>query len=102
MSSSTWIAVYLPLILMFAIIIPQQVAMRSALRLRISKKKGIDYMNTDVIRKYIGKSCQASTGTYGVKITGTIMSVDDNWIEIQTKKGIELLNAEYVQNIKLK
>ncbi|MDF2593316.1 MAG: hypothetical protein K0S75_2782, partial [Clostridia bacterium] len=30
-----------------------------------------------------------------------IIDVNENWIEVETKKGNELINAEYVQSIKV-
>jgi len=32
---------------------------------------------------------------------GKIINVNENWIEVETKKGIELINAEFVQSIKI-
>lgn len=59
-------------------------------------------MTNEVINKYIKKNCKISTGSYGTTIEGTIVNVNENWIEIQTKKGIELINAEFIQSIKIK
>ncbi len=28
--------------------------------------------------------------------------VNENWIEVETKKGKELINAEFIQSIKIK
>lgn len=40
-------------------------------------------------------------GSYGAATSGKILDVKENWIEIETKKGIELMNAEFAQNIKV-
>ena len=68
----------------------------------IKKRKGVLRMTNEVLRKYIGKLCNISTGTFGVNIVGKIVDVNENWIEVETKKGNELINAEFVQNIKIK
>ncbi len=102
MNISVWIAIYLPIIVIYLIIIPQQHAIQRTLMIRKHKKEGVAGMSHEVIRKYIGKRCQVSTGTYGIKVVGVIIGVTDNWIEIETKKNVELVNAEYVQNIKVK
>ena len=59
-------------------------------------------MTNELIKKYLGKKCQISTGTFGVNVVGKIVDINENWIEIETKKGNELINSEFVQNIKVK
>jgi len=60
-------------------------------------------MNNELISKYIGKNCKISTGTYyGTAAVGKIISINENWMEVETKKGIELINAEFIQSIKIK
>jgi hypothetical protein len=34
-------------------------------------------------------------------ITGTLKELNDNWLEVQTNKGIELVNIDYIQKIKI-
>ncbi|NBG88231.1 hypothetical protein ISALK_06930 [Isachenkonia alkalipeptolytica] len=58
-------------------------------------------MSHEMIKKYIGKVCKVTTGSYGSTTSGKIVDVKENWIELETKKGIELMNAEFVQNIKV-
>jgi len=58
-------------------------------------------MTNEVIKKYIGRNCKISTGSFGTNVSGRIIEVNENWIEIETKKGNELINAEFVQSIKV-
>ena len=58
-------------------------------------------MTNEVIKKYIGKNCRISTGSFGVNVIGKIIDVNENWIEIETKKGNELINIEFIQSIKI-
>ena len=58
-------------------------------------------MTNELLKKYIERTCQISSGSFGTNIIGKIIDVNENWVEIQTKKGIELVNAEFIQNIKL-
>ncbi|MFZ7121326.1 MAG: DUF6897 domain-containing protein [Eubacteriaceae bacterium] len=58
-------------------------------------------MTNDLIKKYIGKTCKISTGSYGSVLSGEIISVNENWIEISTKKGMEVINAEFIHSIKI-
>lgn len=59
-------------------------------------------MTNEILKKYVGKECIISTGTFGTNVTGKIMHVNENWIEVETKKGKELINAEFVQSVKIK
>ncbi len=59
-------------------------------------------MTNEVVSKYIGKNCKISTGSYGTTVVGKIVNVNENWIEVETKKGIELVNADFIQSIKIK
>ena len=67
----------------------------------MKKRKGIIIMTNEVIKKYIGKNCKISTGAFGTNVIGKIVDVNENWIEIETKKGVELINAEFIQSIKV-
>lgn len=58
-------------------------------------------MTNELIKKYIGKTCNISTGSFGTNVIGKIIDVNDNWIEVETKKGKELINAEFIQSIKI-
>jgi len=58
-------------------------------------------MDNEVLKKYIGKNCKISTGSYGSTVSGRILDIKDNWIEVETRKGIEIINAEFVQTLKI-
>lgn len=101
MDTGSWIAIYMPLFLIFFIILPQQRAAQQAALIRIRKRKGVVKMTNELIKKYIGKNCQISTGSFNNSIKGEIIDINENWLEVQTKKGKELINAEYIQSIKM-
>ncbi len=65
------------------------------------KGKGLIIMTNEIIKKYIGKNCRISTGSLGTNVAGKIIDVNENWIEVETKKGIEVINAEFIQSIKV-
>lgn len=102
MNSSTWIAIYMPMFILLFIIIPQKREMEKAVVLKIKKRKGVKIMTNEIIKKYIGKYCKISTGSFGTNLVGTIIDVNENWLEVGTKKGKELINADFVQSIKVK
>jgi hypothetical protein len=100
LDSGIWIAIYLP-IMMLIIASIQQMRFHLIMILRKNRKRGMSNMNNDLLNKYIGKICKISTGSYGNSIKGRILEIHDNWMEIETSKGRELVNAEFVQNIRI-
>lgn len=59
-------------------------------------------MTNEIIKIYVGKNCKISMGSFGATAIGEIINVNENWIEIETKKGKELINADFIQSIKIK
>lgn len=92
----------MPILIIFFIVIPQQREVQRYIVSKNSKKRRETVMTNEVVNKYIGKNCKISTGSYGTTVVGKIVNVNENWIEIETKKGIELINAEFIQSIKIK
>lgn len=101
MNTGSWIAIYMPLFIIFLIILPKQRAAQKAVLFRNRKRKGVGKMLNGLIKKYIGKKCLITTGSFGTNVKGKIIDVNENWLELETKKGKELINAEFVQSIKI-
>lgn len=91
----------MPLFIVFFVILPQQREIHKSIILKRKKRKGLIIMTNEVIKKYIGRDCKISTGSLGTNVIGKIIDVNENWIEIETKKGNELINAEFIQSIKI-
>lgn len=96
MNIEQFIAIYLPIIILLFVIIPSQ---RRNIIKKIRKKRGKRIMANELIKKYIGKNCVISTGTFGSAASGEITAVEDNWIEINTKKGAQVINIDFITNI---
>jgi hypothetical protein len=75
--------------------------MQKSIIFKIKKRKVLIIMTNEVIKKYVGRNCRISTGSFGTNVIGKIIDVNENWIEIETKKGNELINAEFIQSIKI-
>ncbi len=101
MYTSTWVAIYLPLFATFFLILSQQNRLKNLAMFKNMKRKGLINMTNEVINKYIGKNCKISTGSFGTTVKGKIIEVKENWIEVQTKNGNELINADYIQSVKI-
>lgn len=59
-------------------------------------------MTNELIVKYLNKKCLISTGSLGTNVEGTIISIKDNWIEVETKRANQLINLEFIQYIRIK
>lgn len=83
------------------IILPHRRRIIQGVKHKMRARKGeIDMC--ELLKKYMGKNCVVSTGTFGINVIGIMREIKDNWIELETKKGKELINCEFVQNIKIK
>ncbi len=99
MESSTWIAIYLPLFILFVIILPNQRRMAMAV-IRRKRKRGISSMSNVLIESAVGHVCNISTGSFGSNYSKVkVVEVVDHWIKINKKGKEELINAEYIQSI---
>ena len=98
----TMVVVWLPIFIALFIVFTQQAAARKIAVITIKRRKRRIAMTNELIAKYVGRDCYITTGTMGVSVTGKIIEVNENWIEVQTKKGAEILNLDFIQNIKLK
>jgi hypothetical protein len=67
---------------------------------KIMRKRRVLRMTNELLKKYIGKNCFVSTGSFGGNFIGVILEVNENWLEIETKKGNQIVNTEYIQSIK--
>lgn len=56
-------------------------------------------MSSEVFKKYIGKDCLINTIDNYVK--GKIVSITDQWMEVETTKAIEIVNTEFIEKIEI-
>ena len=101
MNITTWIAIYLPMFIIFFIILPQGYVMQMRTAVKRKKKVGIIRMTNEILKSYVGKICKISGGSYGVNVKGRIVDVNENWIVVQTSRGDKIVNAEFVQSIRI-
>ncbi len=101
MESSSWIAIYLPIFIVLFILIPAQ-RWNIFITGKLRKKRGERKVSNELIKNCVGKTCTISTGSLGSYYNKVmIVEVIDNWIKVESK-GIEnLINSDYIQNIKI-
>ena len=92
-------AVYYIVFLFLLLILLQQDQAKKICIHKIIKRRNAS-MTSELLLQYVGHRCLISTGSFGTAVDGRIVRIDGNWIEVETKKGNELLNADFVQHIK--
>lgn len=69
-------------------------------RRRKNERRG-NKMSIELIKKFIGKKCifHSDGGDFSVP-TGTLLSIEENWAEIEAADGkTQLINLDYVSKI---
>ncbi len=68
---------------------------------KFMKEKGGRVMN-ELIKGYIGKDVILSSGIPSIEgtIKGTLKKIEDNWIEIETSSGSQLVNLDYISHVR--
>lgn len=97
MDMATWVAIVLPLFVLLFIIFPSAQARRIVAIQK--RKRGVHTMTNELLKKYLGRRCIVSTGSFGNTAIGVINAIEDNWIEVETKQGPRLLNVDYVTSV---
>jgi hypothetical protein len=107
------IAMFLPLLLLFAQKRQQRAGVRRHLRRKqrdqaqhergdAEEETEVTRMSNELIRSLIGKTCQISTGSLGEAFDKVrVVDVQDNWIRVEKKDKVRLINAEYVTTVKI-
>ncbi|HKL10634.1 MAG TPA: hypothetical protein VJ990_04285 [Clostridia bacterium] len=101
MNPSVWFAIYLPLFILFFVIFPRQKKVRRIVAQKIRKRKGLKVLTNEMIKKYKGKRCKITTGALGTTVVGKMVEINENWIEIETRKGIEIINSDFIQSVRI-
>ena len=87
-------------ILYLCIILPRQNAMRR-MRVKLAKRrrnKEENPMHT-LIMNYIGKECVLTIPNQG-SVAGVIKQIKENWVEIETAEGLEVVNLDYISRVR--
>lgn len=55
--------------------------------------------NNVLLERCTGRECVFVMGASGGSVKGTVLSVRENWLELQTKKGAQLVNSDHISQI---
>ncbi len=56
-------------------------------------------MPTEMIKEFIGKECIISLFNEVVGVQGTIIAIEENWIKVEEKKKIRIINGDMIRDI---
>ncbi|MBQ3006832.1 MAG: hypothetical protein IJD78_04645 [Clostridia bacterium] len=54
----------------------------------------------EVFNRYIGKDCVIYISGGSGPMECKVISVSDNWLSIETRDGVEIINIDYIVRIK--
>ena len=58
-------------------------------------------MPKEMMQEFMGKVCSISLFNDSFWMVGKIVAVEDNWIKVENKKEVRILNGDMVQSITL-
>lgn len=83
------------LIILF-VILTQEARQQQIIKLR---KKGVRRkMPTNIIKEFLNKDCVISLFN-GQVVSGKIVEVEENWMKVQEKKKMRLINGDMIADI---
>lgn len=56
-------------------------------------------MPTEMIKEFIGKQCVITLFNEMGGVQGTILALEENWIKVEEKKKIRIINGDMIRDI---
>lgn len=101
LNPAIWFVIFMPIFYMIIVANPSR-QRQIAAKIIFRKERGDIKMSNDLIKSYIGKVCNISSGSFGTTYAQVkIVEVVDSWIKIEKKGKIDLVNADFIQSIKI-
>lgn len=64
------------------------------------KKKGVKRkMPIEMMREFIGKECTIALFNDAGGVRGKILAIEENWIKVEEKKKIRIINGDMIRDI---
>lgn len=99
-----WWYLYFSAFFLFYIFLMIEYRQRRMLMKKIKdRRKGVkSVMPTELIREFIGKEVMITMYSEMSAVQGTIVSIEGNWIKVEEKKKIRLINGDMIKDISMK
>jgi hypothetical protein len=66
------------------------------------KRKGeLRRMPKEMLQEFLGKECFITMFNAMGAIQGTVISIEDNWIKVEEKKKVRIINGDMIRDISL-
>lgn len=97
-----WIVVWLLLLAFLLLIFPAR-RRRQWMLLHLQKKKKGEYrkMPTELLKEFLGKMCTVMMFNSSSAAQGRIAAIEGNWIKLEEKNTVRLINGDMIQDISL-
>ena len=59
-------------------------------------------MPTELMKEFIGKECTIILFNESFGVTGKIVAVEENWIKVEEKNRVRIINGDMIRDISLK
>lgn len=93
---------FMSFILILLIVIMGHISNR-AIAIRRKRERGNDIMAlSNLITELVGKMCYISTGSFGTSYVGTVESVDEKWVKVNTGKKTVVLSLDFITSIEIR
>ncbi len=90
-----WYLYFIAFILIF--VIPSRTGFH---HIKMKKRKGVKRkMPIEMLKDFIGKDCAISLLNDFGGVQGKILAVEENWIKVEEKKKIRMINGDMIQDI---
>ena len=59
-------------------------------------------MPTELMKEFIGKECTIILFNESFGVTGKIVAVEENWIKVEEKNRVRIINGDMIRDISIK
>ena len=96
MNPAIYLLCFLPIII---ILFEQRTQEQNTVARRIvNKRREEDQFMFEFVKSFIGETCIVAT--MNSQLRGVIVSVEDGWITVESKSGVDAVNPDYVISIR--
>ncbi len=89
-------------VVIFLCIIVPSVNSRKNNALRSARRKGEKKMlPKELMKDFIGKVCEIALFNSGFGCTGRIVAIEENWLKVEEKGQLRLVNGDMIMNIRV-
>ena len=94
-----WVALFVIILCCIIIKIRKNYIIKNIVK---RNQKGVKRkMPTEMLKEFIGKDCDITLFNTLAALRGKIVAVEENWIKVQSKKKLHLINGDMISEISI-